>query len=1371
MMKASAVLNLLDSLTDNARYLLHCSALIDEEIADHALLTILDRSGFSRISTAADFVQAQKELQRHGLINSDNRCIPELQELVCRLAANGPHFSNLLKTVASELPTIDKKSKTSNPARIRRDLRFAILSRDLDHFGSSLLACYDNEIVTESYHPIVPICNNPFDRDWFQTLPAQIQILALNEIYKSCLLQLLDIEEPFLYLQDPGTVTKFPEAGRASIFYLQSSILLLRGELQRALAVIDQAGDRLQAFGLQGWLHLMKRELDPAIAAFEDDLNQLRRINGRKNAYFTGIEGLFYILALLLRGNYADLPVIRQCILDLEKVQSHNVFLPCYLAFKDLVECQENPTLFSPVHLRSESPLLDRHSILLLIFSLACYWIDGNLDRLDGQRLRRFYDRARENRYDWLALEYGALFSKTKAEQQELQSFPDIRKRLGIKPLISSIRHEEPWQRALKALSVANLPAAQPPVSDRRIIWLVRIDGKGNLLELIPKEQKITGKRGWTKGRVVALKKLARNEYPYLSKQDGKICAALKKEAAPWGCSIDFDLDAALPALVGHPLIFLKDNPTNPVEFLAGQPELHIEQKENDLHLTLRPYFTDESFKILQETQTRFRVIAINRQHRRIARIFGENGLVVPSSAREKMISSISIIAPHVSIHSSIDGFSSTPDAVPSQSRIHVHLLPEGQGFRVSFYVRPFDGNGPYFKPGLGTENLAVEINGKRLQTRRDLQKEIAAAGKIEASCPELAFVGDAPWEWMLTDPEQCLQFLYELRELENEVVVEWPEGRKMAVSPQLSFEQLQIRIRKKQNWFELDGRIAIEESLVLDMRQLLGLVKKSSGRFIPLGHGQFLTLTNEFKKRLEEINSFSETGRDGVLIHPLAALTIDNLTSDRLQIEADRAWKEQLQNIRQAESYNPEIPSTLRAELRDYQIEGFKWLARLAKWGVGACLADDMGLGKTIQALAIILVRAPDGPTLVVAPTSVCLNWLEEAERFTPTLKVTLFGGRHRKKQLADLGPYHLLVTSYGMLQQETKNLSAIQWQTIVLDEAQAIKNLTTKRSRAAKALNGKFRMITTGTPIENHLGELWNLFHFINPGLLGSLDHFNEQFAIPIERHNDREVLLRLKKLLKPFILRRIKSQVLEELPSRTEIILKVTLNKEERAFYEALRQEALASLLHMKGPEGHRHIKILAEIMKLRLACCNSRMVSENIEIPSSKLELFNTIVEELLENRHKALVFSQFVGHLALIRASLDARNIRYRYLDGNTPPRQRKAEVDAFQAGEGDLFLISLKAGGLGLNLTAADFVIHMDPWWNPAVEDQASDRAHRYGQTRPVTIYRLVTRNTIEEKIVQLHRDKRELADSLLKGTDIGGKVSSKDLLALLLQQ
>ena len=396
------------------------------------------------------------------------------------------------------------------------------------------------------------------------------------------------------------------------------------------------------------------------------------------------------------------------------------------------------------------------------------------------------------------------------------------------------------------------------------------------------------------------------------------------------------------------------------------------------------------------------------------------------------------------------------------------------------------------------------------------------------------------------------------------------------------------------------------------------------------------------------------------------------------------------------------------------------------------------------------------------------CANWLTEARRFAPTLRLMPFGGADRQAQLADLGPFDLVVASYGLLHQEAALLSAVAWQTVVLDEAQAIKNSTTRRSQAAMHLQAQFRLITTGTPIENHLGEFFTLFHFINPGLLGSRERFNERFAAPIERHNDREAGRRLKKLIQPFILRRLKAQVLEELPPRTEVLLEVELSPEETAFYEALRRQALERIETEAGAGGHQRMRILAEITRLRQACCHPRLVLPESTLPGAKLALFAEVVGELLDNGHKALVFSQFVGHLALIRAYLDEHAIPYRYLDGSTPARERQREVEAFQAGQGDLFLISLKAGGLGLNLTAADYVIHMDPWWNPAVEDQASDRAHRIGQQRPVTVYRLVARNTIEEKIVRLHGEKRDLADSLLEGTDASGRISADDLLRLI---
>ena len=347
---------------------------------------------------------------------------------------------------------------------------------------------------------------------------------------------------------------------------------------------------------------------------------------------------------------------------------------------------------------------------------------------------------------------------------------------------------------------------------------------------------------------------------------------------------------------------------------------------------------------------------------------------------------------------------------------------------------------------------------------------------------------------------------------------------------------------------------------------------------------------------------------------------------------------------------------------------------------------------------------------------------------------------------------------------------LQGLRWDRIILDEAQAIKNRSTKRSETAMLLQADFKMVMTGTPVENHLGELWNLFQFINPGFLGSIERFNEKFSIPIEKYGDAARRNQLKNLVQPFILRRKKDQVLKELPEKTEITLSVDLTPEERAFYEALRRKALASLENNADLEGgKKHLQILAEISRLRRAACHPRLVDDNADfIESSKLRMFGEVVDELLENGHKALVFSQFVTHLAILREYLDGKNIRYQYLDGSTPMQKRQDNINAFQKGEGDLFLISLKAGGVGLNLTAADYVIHMDPWWNPAVEDQATDRAHRIGQEKPVTVYRIVTTNTIEEKIIKMHESKRDLADSLLSGADISARLNADELLALI---
>ncbi|OAV73852.1 ATP-dependent helicase HepA [Bacteroidales bacterium Barb7] len=496
------------------------------------------------------------------------------------------------------------------------------------------------------------------------------------------------------------------------------------------------------------------------------------------------------------------------------------------------------------------------------------------------------------------------------------------------------------------------------------------------------------------------------------------------------------------------------------------------------------------------------------------------------------------------------------------------------------------------------------------------------------------------------------------------------------------------------------------------------------------------------------------------------------------VDFKTDQPWQEFRQRVDSLPAADIAIPANLQAELRPYQEEGFRWMARLAAWEGGACLADDMGLGKTIQTLAVLLHRAQAGPALVVCPVSVIGNWANEAARFAPSLQIFTLGNTNtnREQTVNNLKAGDVLITSYGLLQSEEELFARTVFATAVLDEAHVIKNYATKTSHATMQLQASFRLALTGTPVQNYLGEIWNLFNFINPGLLGSLKHFTDVF-IKVDDENTRK---RLKRLIAPFILRRTKNKVLDELPSKTEIVKKITLSDDEAAFYEALRRQAVENLCKEKekkegGEEGEGegdknigHIQVLAEITKLRRACCNPRLVDADIQIESSKLAAFIEIVDELIENNHRALVFSQFVTHLSIVSKALDKKGISYQYLDGSTPPAERARRVQEFQEGNDRLFLISLKAGGLGLNLTAADYVIHLDPWWNPSVEDQASDRAHRFGQTRPVTIYRLVAENTIEEKILQLHNTKRDLAESLLEGSDRSARLSVHELMELI---
>jgi SNF2 family DNA or RNA helicase len=674
--------------------------------------------------------------------------------------------------------------------------------------------------------------------------------------------------------------------------------------------------------------------------------------------------------------------------------------------------------------------------------------------------------------------------------------------------------------------------------------------------------------------------------------------------------------------------------------------------------------------------------------------------------------------------------------------------------------------------PGEGSEVITVLRDGKQLRFERNLADERRRAGECVDALRLERYDSPRKWFWHLTNNEDALDLLALLADSPQEdLVVQWPEGAERKVSHTIQPSALRVQIESQHDWFGLSGSVEVDGQEI-ELAKILHALRKGS-RYVEVGPQQFVRLAQALRQSLETIDDVAYETKGGKLEFDVtAAPVLQKMCDPSVELKTCLAWEESLRKLQAAEELHPEPPITLAAELRDYQEEGFRWLSRLAAWGMGGCLADDMGLGKTVQTLALLITRAEIGPALVLAPTSVGFNWVREAQRFAPTLNPILYRESDRGEMLQNLGGGDVVVISYGLLLRDKEKLAKVKWGTLVLDEAQKIKNSATKTAQAVRQIEAEWRVALTGTPLENHLGELWSIFRAVCPGLLGSWDRFRTKYAEPIERQKDPARRRSLSRLMRPFILRRTKSEVLEELPERTEIIRTAELTREERERYQAARLEAVMNLAGAgeseKGGVADRRFEVLAALTRLRQLACHPRLVDAEWPGGSAKLELFMEIVEELREGKHRALVFSQFVQHLDLIRGALDAAGISYQYLDGQTPAKEREKRVDAFQRGEGELFLISLKAGGTGLNLTAADYVIHMDPWWNPAVEDQATDRAHRIGQTRPVTVYRLVTKDTIEEQILALHAGKRHLVADVLEGTDQAGKLSTRDLVDLI---
>ncbi len=566
----------------------------------------------------------------------------------------------------------------------------------------------------------------------------------------------------------------------------------------------------------------------------------------------------------------------------------------------------------------------------------------------------------------------------------------------------------------------------------------------------------------------------------------------------------------------------------------------------------------------------------------------------------------------------------------------------------------------------------------------------------------------------------------------------------------------ISLNITSGLDWFDLEANVKFGEEQV-SLRDVRKAMKKGE-RYVKLADGSIGQIPEQWLERYKRLFDMAEETETGLRVSDFHLPLVDSLLEDAELALTPADFIQRRERLRNFENIQSQaVPQGFTGELRPYQKAGLDWLYFLRQYGFGGCLADDMGLGKTIQILAFLQSLketgqvSPGQASLLVVPKSLLTNWQRESARFTPGLRFLEYMGNARQKDSGKFNDYDIILTTYGTMLRDIELLRSYRFHYAILDESQSIKNPLAQSAKAARLLQAEHRLVMTGTPVENNTFELWSQFAFLNPGLLGSMETFKREFATPIESRASQETADLLRRLVFPFILRRTKEQVAPELPTRTERVIYTDLEPAQRKIYTHTRDRYRAELLGMIESEGMNdaRMKILEGLLRLRQICIHPRLVEPTYRGESAKFEMLMETLETLHAEGHKALIFSQFVEILKLVQVELHARKLTYTYLDGKTQDRQ--GQVDRFQNDPSvPFFLISLKAGGVGLNLTAADYVIHLDPWWNPAVEMQAADRTHRIGQDKPVFIYKFIARDTVEEKILQLQERKKILVDQLI---------------------
>ena len=1116
---------------------------------------------------------------------------------------------------------------------------------------------------------------------------------------------------------------------------LQATYFLCTGKVANMPV---QASQLYSTPAIEAILSLYKGNYSDASKLFAESLKRRNLMFADKNFYYDPLLSFFLILSYKLSDTDKDRTKVTQ-FLGKKAVRESAQLHPAVLA-ADYLNKPESP------HLKD----------FLESASRQYQWLPLNVELIAALQGHFGFEVAQTApNYAIVKHELSPYIKISDTEKQQLE------KTFGGTPLISRFKRLELWESVISDIDrlvsapAAEEGAAQDEGKSTRVAYFY--DEYNRTLQIKSQTRLKSGK--WSAGKRISYSDYSASP-DYMDDTDRKIAQmALRGYDGP--C---VRLNRALPLLIGSDRVFGGIYaPYKELEIVEEKPFLAIQKKGQSYQIVSNfpktALLANETTACDTSSKDRIKVISINQMQAKIlSSMLSLPSFPLQSEGRLKEL--LSKLAPHIEIHSELLEGGSSLENIKGSTLIHIKIQPSGDGYLTRLCVRPLEGGKLELYPGEGDRTVYDEADGTRYQVTRTLSKEKKALKELGDYC------FDELDEFDIEDngkasPEQLLGMVEWASPQEDKYVLEWPSDKKIKVY-RAKDSSISIHSVAGEQWFKAEGQIDYSDSDSVSLEKILSLINSGNltGNYIRLDDENYISLTDTLRKQVRRLEAISSSGKDGVQISRFNIGALAELVHSRqMHIEADKGVADLEKRITEASRLEPEVPANLNATLRDYQVEGFRWMVRLSHWGAGACLADDMGLGKTVQAIAFILYKASEGASLVVAPASVVMNWQKEFARFAPTLRITVLNNEgDRDSTIDSAGPGDVIISTYGLLAHGQEHILAKDWNVVCLDEAHTIKNRQTKTSGSAMQLKASSRLILTGTPVQNYLGELWNLLQFLNPGLMGSFERFSSKFIDASDPD-----LESLKRIVQPFILRRTKAEVLDELPDKTDIVRTVQLSDAEMLAYETIREKVEQDL----EDESKVTVNVLAEITRLRQAACSMALVNKEWKGGTSKLAELSDLVREIISGGNRVLIFSQFTSFLDMVNAQLDKDGVSYFYLNGSTPIRTRSKMVADFQKGEKEAFVVSLKAGGLGLNLTGANYVIHLDPWWNPAIESQATDRAYRIGQKQNVTVYHLISAHTIEEKILRLHDAKRRLADNFLEGTSQAHSLSLDELRAL----